>query len=49
VLIADDSLSASAGVTISLHRLSARHGYDSLIRQVALLDATHRGRTDLAS
>jgi hypothetical protein len=32
-----------------LHKLSAGHGYDYLIRQVAALDATHRGRTDLAS
>jgi conjugative relaxase-like TrwC/TraI family protein len=37
------------GVTMSLHKLSAGHGYDYLIRQVAALDATHRGRTDLAS
>jgi hypothetical protein len=37
------------GVTLSLHKLSAGHGYDYLIRQVAALDATHRGRTDLAS
>ena len=29
--------------------MSAGHGYDYLIRQVAALDATHRGRTDLAS
>jgi TrwC relaxase len=36
-------------VTMSLHKLSAGHGYDYLIRQVAALDATHRGRTDLAS
>jgi hypothetical protein len=49
VLIADHSLSASGVVTISLHKLSAGHGYDYLIRQVAALDATHRGRTDLAS
>jgi hypothetical protein len=34
---------------MSLHKLSAGHGYDYLIRQVAALDATHRGRTDLAS
>jgi hypothetical protein len=49
VLIADHSLSASGVVTINLQRLSARQGYDYLIRQVAALDATHRGRTDLAS
>jgi hypothetical protein len=36
-------------VTMSLHKLSAGRGYDYLIRQVAALDATHRGRTDLAS
>jgi TrwC relaxase len=36
-------------VTISLHKLSAGHGYDYLIRQVAAYDATHRGRSDLAS
>ena len=34
---------------MSLHKLSAGYGYDYLIRQVAALDATHRGRTDLAS
>jgi hypothetical protein len=34
---------------MSLHKLSAGHGYDYLIRQVGALDATHRGRTDLAS
>ena len=34
---------------MSLHKLSGGHGYDYLIRQVAALDATHRGRTDLAS
>src|SRR5215212_6589046 len=34
---------------MSLHKLSAGRGYDYLIRQVAALDATHRGRTDLAS
>ena len=34
---------------MSLHKLSAGHGYDYLIRQVAAHDATHRGRTDLAS
>src|SRR5829696_5894693 len=34
---------------MSLHKLSAGHGYDYLIRQVAALDATHRGRSDLAS
>jgi hypothetical protein len=37
---------------MSLHKLSAGHGYgygyDYMIRQVAALDATHRGRTDLA-
>jgi hypothetical protein len=33
---------------MSLHKLSAGHGYDYLFRQAAL-DATHRGRTDLAS
>jgi conjugative relaxase-like TrwC/TraI family protein len=34
---------------MSLHKLSAGYGYDYLIRQVAAHDATHRGRTDLAS
>ena len=34
---------------MSLHKLSAGCGYDYLIRQVAALDATHRGRADLAS
>ena len=34
---------------MSLHKLSAGRGYDYLIRQVAALDATHRGRSDLAS
>ena len=34
---------------MSLHKLSAGHGYDYLVRQVAALDATHRGRADLAS
>jgi conjugative relaxase-like TrwC/TraI family protein len=34
---------------MSLHKLSAGHGYEYLIRQVAAHDATHRGRTDLAS
>src|SRR5215211_5192682 len=34
---------------MSLHKLSAGHGYDYLIRQVAALDATRRGRSDLAS
>ena len=34
---------------MSLHKLSAGHGYDYLIRQVAAHDATSRGRTDLAS
>jgi hypothetical protein len=34
---------------MSLQKLSAGHGYDYLIRQVAALDATHRGRDDLAS
>src|SRR5215207_617996 len=34
---------------MSLHKLSAGHGNDYLIRQVAAHDATHRGRSDLAS
>jgi conjugative relaxase-like TrwC/TraI family protein len=34
---------------MSLHKLSAGCGYDYLIRQVAALDATHRGGMDLAS
>src|SRR5215213_6366823 len=34
---------------MSLHKLSAGRGYDYLLRQVAALDATHRGRSDLAS
>ena len=36
-------------MTVSLHKLSAGHGYDYLIRQVAAHDASHRGRIDLAS
>jgi TrwC relaxase len=34
---------------MSLHKLSAGSGYDYLVRQVAAFDATHRGRSDLAS
>ena len=34
---------------MSLHKLSAGRGYDYLVQQVAALDATHRGRSDLAS
>jgi hypothetical protein len=37
------------GVVMSLHKLSAGRGYDYLVQQVAALDATHRGRSDLAS
>jgi conjugative relaxase-like TrwC/TraI family protein len=37
------------GVTMSLHKLTAGSGYDYLTRQVAALDATERGHTELAS
>ena len=37
------------GIVMSLHKLSAGRGYDYLVQQVAALDATHRGRSDLAS
>src|SRR6185436_19293073 len=38
-----------AGVTMSIHKLSAGSGYDYLTRQVAALDATEKGHTGLAS
>src|SRR5829696_9682969 len=37
------------GVTMSIHKLTARAGYDYLTRQVAALDATEKGHTGLAS
>jgi conjugative relaxase-like TrwC/TraI family protein len=37
------------GVTMSLHKLTAGSGYDYLTRQVAVLDATEKGHTGLAS
>ena len=37
------------GVTMSIHKLTDRSGYDYLTRQVAALDATDRGHTGLAS
>src|SRR5829696_4338788 len=36
-------------VTMSLHKLTAGSGYDYLTRQVAVLDATEKGHTGLAS
>jgi conjugative relaxase-like TrwC/TraI family protein len=36
-------------VTMSLHKLTAGSGYDYLTRQVAVLDATDKGHTGLAS
>jgi hypothetical protein len=42
-------LSAVLACRGRLQKLSAGHGYDYLIRHVAALDATHRGRDDLAS
>jgi conjugative relaxase-like TrwC/TraI family protein len=38
-----------AGVTMSIHKLTAGSGYDYLTRQVAALDATERGHVPLAS
>src|SRR6185436_4660961 len=38
-----------AGVTMSIHKLSAGSGYDYLTRQVAALDATEKGHIGLAS
>src|SRR5215216_6059493 len=38
-----------AGVTMSMHKLTAGSGYDYLTRQVATLDATEKGHTGLAS
>jgi hypothetical protein len=38
-----------AGVTMSMHKLTAGAGYDYLTRQVAALDATEKGHTGLAS
>ena len=40
---------ASGCVTLSLHKLWAGSGYDYLTRQVARQDATHPGRSSLAS
>lgn len=40
---------ASGRVTLSLHKLWAGSGYDYLTRQVARQDATHPGRSSLAS
>ena len=34
---------------MSIHKLSAGSGYDYLTRQVAALDATHKGHVGLAS
>ena len=36
-------------VTMSVHKLTAGSGYDYLTRQVAVLDATEKGHTGLAS
>src|SRR5829696_5884263 len=38
-----------AGVTMSIHKLTAGAGYDYLTRQVAALDATEKGHIGLAS
>jgi TrwC relaxase len=38
-----------AGVTMSIHKLTAGSGYDYLTRQVAALDATEKGHTGLAA
>ena len=38
-----------AGVTMSIHKLTAGSGYDYLTRQVAALDATEKGHVPLAS
>jgi hypothetical protein len=38
-----------AGVTMSIHKLTAGSGYDYLTRQVAALDATDKGHVPLAS
>src|SRR5215204_6954506 len=38
-----------AGVTMSIHKLTAGAGYDYLTRQVAALDSTEKGHTGLAS
>jgi hypothetical protein len=45
------SLTARAGITsaMSIHKLTAGSGYDYLTRQVAALDATHKGHIGLAS
>src|SRR4029450_8040930 len=37
-----------AGVTMSIHKLTAGSGYDYLTRQVAAFDATEKGRVPLA-
>ena len=34
---------------MSIHKLTAGSGYDYLTRQVAALDATHKGHVGLAS
>jgi hypothetical protein len=36
-------------MTMSIHKLSAGSGYDYLTRQVAALDATHKGHVGLTS
>jgi TrwC relaxase/AAA domain len=36
------------GVVMGLHKITAGHGYTYLTRQVAAMDATHRGRASLA-
>jgi hypothetical protein len=38
-----------AGVTMSIHKLTAGSGYDYLTRQVAAFDATEKGHVPLAS
>ena len=38
-----------AGVTMSIHKLTAGSGYDYLTRQVAAMDATEKGHVPLAS
>ena len=43
------ALPSLLGIVMSLHKLSAGRGYDYLVQQVAALDATHRGSSDLAS
>jgi hypothetical protein len=38
-----------AGMTMSIHKLTAGSGYDYLTRQVAAMDATEKGHVPLAS